>query len=269
MANNAVKVETDQLKACAADYKRLAEQYKDDWSAIEGQLNACKNYWQGAFASDFDEVLETVVSMRNSVYDATVQLSEFVHSAAELYERYDGNIARALQDDPSKNANDYPDNVVPSIYEGQILSNINPSEPKVSPNGFTNYNGKGNCTWYADNRWSEKNPDYPLSFTGGGSLNAKYWDDKIDKNKFNVLSTADPNNIQANAIAVSDSGTYGHVAYIESVRDGKVYFTEDGESYTRPHTWAKNPDGSWAGPKVQCCTVEEFYRKFGKIITKK
>lgn len=269
MANNGVRVETDQLKACSETYKTLAEQYKDAWTSIENKLNDCKNYWQGAFASDLDEVIGSLKKAQESVYENTTQLAVFINEAAELYEKYDGDIARALRDNSNLNATDYPNNVDPSIREGQILSNVNPSDPKVSPNGFTNYNGKGNCTWYADNRWSEKNPDCPLSFTGGGSLNAKYWDDKIDGNKFNVLSTYNSNNIQANSIAVSNLGTYGHVAYVESVRDGKVYFTEDGEFYTRPHTWAKNPDGSWAGPIVQCCTLEEFYKKFGKIITKK
>lgn len=155
-----------------------------------------------------------------------------------------------------------------NLVAGQVLENFWKNWSAVSPNGFTNYNGKGNCTWYADNRWSQFNPDYPLKFTDG-SKNAKQWDDRIDKNFFNVNSTADVNNIKANAIAVSESGTYGHVAYIESVKDGIVYYTEDGESYTRPHTWAKDSNGNYIGPKVQSCTLAEFNSKFGKIITRK
>ena len=155
-----------------------------------------------------------------------------------------------------------------SLTAGQVLENFWKNWSAVSPNGFTNYNGKGNCTWYADNRWSQFNPDYPLKFTDG-SKNAKQWDDRINKDFFNVSSTADVNNIKANAIAVSENGTYGHVAYIESVKDGMVYYTEDGESYTRPHTWAKDGNGNYIGPKVQACTLAEFNSKFGKIITRK
>lgn len=155
------------------------------------------------------------------------------------------------------------------IVAGQILTDVNPYSPQVSPNGFTNYNGKGNCTWYADNRWSQKNPDYPLSFISGSGRNAKNWVSVIDTSKFNVLSTADPNNLQGNAIAVSQSGSYGHVAYIETVKDGNVYYTEDGESYTRPHTWAYDDSNNAIGPKVQCCSISEFKNKFSSIITRK
>jgi hypothetical protein len=48
-----------------------------------------------------------------------------------------------------------------------------------------------------------------------------------------------------------------------------VYYTEDGESYTRPHTWQKDSNGNWIGPTVQSCTLEQFKLKFGNIITSK
>ena len=154
------------------------------------------------------------------------------------------------------------------IQEGKCLSDIWQGYADKSPNGFTNYNKKGNCTWYADHRWSQMNPDYPLSFPNGIS-DAKGWVNTIDKSKFNVLSTADTGNIKANSIAVSQNGGFGHVAYIEDVRDGKVYYTEDGEKITRPATWLKDEKGNWVGPTVQCCTLEEFKGKFGNVITKK
>lgn len=155
------------------------------------------------------------------------------------------------------------------VKAGDCLSDIWRNWGPESPNGFTNYNGKGNCTWYVDNRWSQKNPDNPLVFTTIYGRNAKNWTNTIDKNKFDVLSTSDPNNIKSNSVAVSQSGTYGHVAYIESVRDGRVYYTEDGESYTRPHTWKKDETGNWVGPTVQSSTLEEFKYKFGSVITAK
>ena len=155
------------------------------------------------------------------------------------------------------------------VKEGQCLNDIWQNWGPESPNGFTNYNGKGNCTWYADHRWAQMNPENPLVFSRTTDRNAKKWADAIDRTNFNVNSTADSVNIKGNAIAVSQSGTYGHVAYIEKVQDGKVYFTEDGESYTRPHTWQKNGNGNWVGPTVQTCFLEEFKKKFGYIITSK
>lgn len=157
------------------------------------------------------------------------------------------------------------------VTSGQVLSDIWQKWSAYSPNGFTNINGKGNCTWYADNRWSQMNPDNPLRFTRTTNRNAGSWDDAIDRNYFDV-NAINNDTIRGNAIAVRDQGgsyKYGHVAYIEQVKDGMVYYTEDGESYTRPSTWAKNADGSWQGPTVQCCTVAEFQRKFNKIITSK
>lgn len=157
------------------------------------------------------------------------------------------------------------------VTSGQVLSDIWQKWSAYSPNGFTNINGKGNCTWYADNRWSQMNPDNPLRFTRTTNRDAGYWDDAIDRNYFDV-NVINNDTIRGNAIAVRDQGgsyTHGHVAYIEQVKDGMVYYTEDGEVSTRPATWAKNADGSWQGPTVQCCTVAEFQRKFNKIITSK
>lgn len=116
MANNAMKVETNDLKNCAKAYEKLAEQYKDDLVAVGNQLSECQNYWQGSFASDFDAIIDDINKVRVAVYDDTTQLAKFLKEAAELYEKYDGNIARALQDNPALKAADYPDGVVPSVY---------------------------------------------------------------------------------------------------------------------------------------------------------
>lgn len=265
MANNSISVQTDDLLACADQYRNLANQYNTAWTTVENKLQECREYWQGSFSTDFDEVLKSVQDVRNKIYDNTTQLADFITTAVQHYIDVDRGIAQRI--DESHSDADYPATVEVSIREGQCLSDIWQNWSDHSPNGYTNINGKGNCTWYADNRWSQMNPDYPLAFTGRG--NAKTWGNNIDKNKFNVLSTSDTNNIQGNAIAVSQSGTYGHVAYIERVRDGMVYYTEDGEKQTRPNTWLKDANGNWVGPTVQCCTLEEFKRKFGNIITRK
>ena len=45
----------------------------------------------------------------------------------------------------------------------------------------------------------------------------------INKNFFNVTPTSAENSIVRNAVAVDLNGTYGHVVYIEAVRNGMVY----------------------------------------------
>ena len=190
----------------------------------------------------------------------------FLSQEAETVDKNDKNGANAVTPSPNTNVNNTANK---KIYQkDEIVDDGWRNYGDKSINGFTNYNKKGNCTWYADNRWAQKNPGNPLVFNGGGG-NAKNWINSIDKNKFNVSSTSDSNNIVPNSIAVSQSGDYGHVAYVEDVRDGYVYYTEDGEAYTRPHTWSKDENGNWIGPRMQCCTVEEFKRKFANVITSK
>ena len=216
------------------------------------QLNCClKNLAE--FCSQLDKGYQNIID----------KFKQTDSIASGLYPTLVGTISVTSQNESvaessaSRNAT--------NISYGQVLNDIWQKYPTVSLNGFTNYNGKGNCTWYVDNRWNQLNPDYPLRFTAG-SKNAMYWDDRIDKYYYNV-DTANSSTVKSNTIAVSESGQYGHVAYIENVKEGMVYYTEDGEAYTRPHTWAKDENGNWIGPIVQSCSVEEFCKKFGKIIS--
>lgn len=264
-----INVETDELTVCAKKYRDLAEEFKGAAQSVINKISEYDNVWKGSFTQDFEEKVKKIKSVQDSVYENCVSLADFIDGAVKQYIDVD----RGLADKSTIGTADYPDNVDVSyhIEAGQVLDTWKDYGPD-SPNGFENHNRKGNCTWYADYRWQQLNPEYPLKFSGSGTRNAGYWDDRIDKNYFNVNSTSDYSKVVSNAIAVKDpTSKYpcGHVAYIEKVQDGMVYFTEDGESYTRPHTWAKNSDGSWAGPIVQCCTLEEFKSKFGKIITRK
>lgn len=264
-----IKVETDELTACAKRYRELAESFNDTAQSIIDNMGQYDNVWKGSFTEDFENKIKKFTEIKGYIYDNCNELATWIDNAVQKYIDVD----RGLADKSAIGNADYPDNVKVSnhIEAGQVLDTWI-GYGIDSPNGFPNHNGKGNCTWYADYRWQQINPDYPLKFSGSGTRNAGYWDDRIDKNYFDVNSTSDYSKIVSNAIAVKDpTSKYpcGHVAYIEKVQDGMVYFTEDGETYTRPNTWAKNADGSWAGPIVQCCTLEQFKSKFGKIITRK
>ena len=260
---NSIKVETDMLASLATQYRNHANDYKNVCDKIANAMKKYGDVWQGSFAKDFESDLNRLSNGQKSVYENCIGLATFLDQAVKTYIDVDrGAIPRENVD-----TREYPAGVDVSIRKDQILSDIWREWGDYSPNRFTNINGKGNCTWYADWRYQQMNPDHPLKFNWTG--NAKMWDDGIDRNYFDVKSAYDSNNIESNTIAVSEKGQYGHVAYVERVRDGMVYYTEDGEAYTRPHTWAKDANGNWLGPKVQCCTVDEFKTKFSKIIKAK
>lgn len=262
--SDSIKVSTDDLSACAVQYNTISEDFKNKANSITEKINSVTSVWQGNFSEDLDDTISKFKTSCNNIYENCITLKDFINQAVEKYINVDKGLIPASE----IGNGDFPAGVTPIYIEmGMILDTWRAYEVK-SPNGFSNYNGKGNCTWYADNRWSQQNPDYPLKFTRSSGRDAKNWDDCIDKNYFNV-NPINNNAIQSNAIAVRESGTFGHVAYIEQVRDGMVYYTEDGQNITRPSTWAKDANGEWLGPKVQCCTVAKFQRKFSKIITAK
>lgn len=101
------------------------------------------------------------------------------------------------------------------------------STPHYTPQGNISAEAgyEGQCTWYAYGRFSE--------VTGirlDTALHAKFWLSMNDQDqRLNVLYGADK--IAFPSIAVSVSGAYGHVMFVEyvSMKDGDidmVYFTE-------------------------------------------
>lgn len=81
---------------------------------------------------------------------------------------------------------------------------------------FQNYVGQ--CTWHAYGRAYEVTGKQ-MTFSAASGLNGGTWYDKVT----NCTKKADP---VSNSVAVWNFGEYGHVAYVEQVKDGKVKFTE-------------------------------------------
>lgn len=118
--------------------------------------------------------------------------------------------------------------------EGTIIADIN-GENYCSNKNMSYAGGfKGECTWYAYGRFME---------VTGISLNsarhAKTWlDNNAGDNRVKI--TYGWENIQSPAIAVNESGAYGHVMFIEGVEynaDGTpayVYLTEANNSAVKP-----------------------------------
>lgn len=131
------------------------------------------------------------------------------------------------------------------------------------------------CTWYAAARYKQVNgPEHDLVFVSGGG-NADHFDDNIDRTLFDVIDTRSDLNapdgynfdaIKCNAIAVSDVKIGGdgdftsanHVAYIEAVIDGYVYYTEG--AYP-------NPESTFGYMKRK--PLDEFCKSFEHVISAK
>lgn len=249
MANNAMKVETNDLKNCANKYETLAKQYEDDLLAVGNKLSECQNYWQGSFASDFDAIIDDINKVRVAVYDDTTQLAKFLEEAANLYEKYDGDIARALQDNPALKAADYPDGVVPSVHvlsQDDLLS-IYQDATKAAYGDIKNTDGSVSCSALTRRKAIRHGfLDYPSRFAVNGR---DVVNTITDTNTFSVtkysgadcltqLITAEGQPItdivvsfDTNPSPIPSLKAAGHVLYIDQIVDGKVYYSDNNRPY--------------------------------------
>lgn len=126
------------------------------------------------------------------------------------------------------------------------------------------YEESGGCTWYAFNRYREMN-NKDLVFHGAGGGNAQDWDDRIDANQFDKISTSADCNGITNAIAVDNEGSpdsngayYGHVAYVEAIIGDTVYMSEG---------WYSN--GSFHQTGLRTMALSDFSAKYETLIVAK
>ena len=103
------------------------------------------------------------------------------------------------------------------------------------------YRIEGGCTWYAFNRYLQICGG-ELLFKGAGGGNANTWDDRIVTSQFRKIPSSKLTNGTRAAVAVDNQGApingvyYGHVAFIEAVIDGNVYYSDgwyDGGFHSR------------------------------------
>jgi len=113
----------------------------------------------------------------------------------------------------------YPSRVKYSYYDSQGIYRKNWGAFQLT----------GGCTYYSFLRWRETN-GYDLMFAGGpGAGHAKYWDDRIDCTRgFCKIPSSDLTNGMFNGVAVDNQGSSGkgHVAYVETVSNGYVYYSD-------------------------------------------
>jgi len=105
------------------------------------------------------------------------------------------------------------------IPDGKKPAPTQPVYNRIRPAvyGFNGYD-YGYCTYYVAGRVS-----VPTSWG-----NAKWWDDNASRTPgWGVIYSPGVGEVPAGAIMVSNSGYYGHVAYVESVSaDGSLYISE-------------------------------------------
>lgn len=117
------------------------------------------------------------------------------------------------------------------------------------------YEKSGGCTWYAFNRFLEINGT-GLMFKGAGGGNAKNWDERINTSYFSKINATKLKNQTINAVAVDNEGSrgYGHVAYIELVLDGYVYYS---------HGWYTN--GKFTS-RLEKKSLKDFAKTFETVL---
>ena len=176
-------------------------------------------------------------------------LCNTLNKGAQDVEAFNRSIIKAQEDHFSRIA-------IEKFQKGERIDISNKNLYPYSIDGFTK---SGGCTWYAYNRWNEVNGE-KLVFVGRGG-NAKRWADTINKNFFNVTPTSAENSIVRNAVAVDVNGTYGHVVYIEAVRNGMVYYSES--------SWSSEQANRSIAGQISAKPINEFKKTFEYIITHK
>ena len=172
-------------------------------------------------------------------------LCKTLDKCSQNVEAFNRSIIKAQEDHFSRIALD--------LYQNGKRIDI--SDKNKYPNYINNFSKSDGCTWYAYNRWREVNGEN-LPFVGL-SGNANRWADTINKDLMKVSPTSAENSIVSNAVAVDINGKYGHVVYIEAVRNGMVYYSES--SYS---------NNSIAG-RISAKPINEFKKTFEYIITHK
>jgi surface antigen len=130
----------------------------------------------------------------------------------------------------------------PDLSLGKILANT--SSAAYTAAGGDRFT-KGQCTWYCAGRAYEKKGVKLVPLLPTSNANACRWYDTIATTNPKVTKYPASKGPIVDSVAVFAHGTYGHVVYVEAIRDGYVYFTE--------WNWNQNMNG-----KLQKVSIKSF-----------
>lgn len=248
-----IKVETDQLIACANRYEALSEDFNNNCNRILQTVSSYENVWKGSFSTDLDDKIKKLKNVQKSITNNSTQLYTFIRTAVDKYIQVD----RGLADKSTIGTADYPANVKVSVHvkdQGELQNIYNQSyhtaqgmtrntdgsiscasltKAKAQANGF-------NADWYGNG-----NQVYGNIAEGdhGNYVATKY----PGSNCLQDLVSKEGQPITDIVISFPNSpgagSKWGHVIYIDQIVDGKVYFSDN-----------RNPT------KGVVCSVEEFLR---------
>ncbi|MGN1418908.1 MAG: hypothetical protein ACI4W6_06245 [Acutalibacteraceae bacterium] len=262
---SSIKLETNDLKACAQKYSSLADEFNNNCNSIINKISEYNNVWIGNFTQDLEEKVKKLKEVQKSIYSNSVQLADFINKAVDQYIKVD----RGLADAATIGTADYPDNVKVSVHvkntdelaamEAGILADNTKACGRFNKTYAGIEKGRVNCTWYAGKK-AEAN-GFGLSFAPG-SANGADWFDRIQStDSYNAVKYSGNNclndmiNKEGQPItdivlsfpyAKSENVKYcGHVLYIDQIVDGTVYYSDNGQPGNR-----------------KTCTVEELLGRY-------
>ncbi len=221
-----IKVETDELTACAKRYKELADRFNEICNSIIAKMGEYDNVWKGSFTQDFEEKEKSFKNNQELIYKSCTTLADFINGAVQKYIDVD----RGLADKSTIGTADYPDNVKPSmhIYSDEELNTIYNNSTQTTGIKY-NPNGTYSCAWLTKRKAAQHG--FVPSWSGNGNQVYGNIQSTNDYNATKYPGANCLNDMIANeGQPITDiviSFNPNHVIYIDKIVDGKVYFSDN------------------------------------------
>lgn len=275
-----LKAQAKQLSAIKESYCALKNNISETLKTVDGAWSA---QLQSTFSGIMDEQMKEMAYFERQL-DIGISAANYVaNNFSGKDEELAGNLDISIAD-----------GVKELEREKRVAENaaraieMSGTDNRYDGKEYADWNGSGysrsytgvnipHCTWYASSRYEVVNGE-PLIFKKGVG-DANTWPKYIHEDYFNC-DEANSDTIKTNTIAVSVSSEHSptanlwdsrigdkgdwigasanHVAYVEAVQDGYVYYSEGSSS------WAMGNEGY-----VYKMTVKEFAEEYDFIISRK
>lgn len=264
-----IKVETNELTACANEYSKLAESFNNTCNKIIEKCKAYENCWKGSFTKDLDTSVDGLKKVQSSIYGDTKQVARYINHAVEMYILWDKGLISKKDSDIG--TADFPDNLHASVrtWKKEELdgmygsakkecqkgnsSKIPFNDPKHPPQDplkdrscamLTKFQAEQhgfNPDWYGHGK------DVVTNMHSTNQYNVRsYNNDGGNCIKKMIAAEGEPlTDIVVSFDEYRGDHSYGHVLYIDQIVDGKVY-------------WSDNDSIG----KGKVATVDEFLKKY-------
>ena len=249
---NRISVGTNELKACAATYKNLANAFDANCENLMKKIDEYESFWKGSFSKDFDEKVTKIKKVRKSIVKNSAELAAFIEAAVEKYIQVDQGLAQSSE----IGNKDYPGNVI-HIRDGDELNKYYSEAVSAASKGTKNVGGGLSCAELTKAKM-KLNGFYMERIGNGNQTYANIVsNDRFNAEKYpggNCLndlinSTGQPVKdivISFPYAASEKNRKYGHVIYIDQIVDGKIYYSDN---------WGETKKGV-------VCDLNQFFEKY-------